>query len=158
MGYFIRFIHNRDMAAENIMTASCRLRAVLNSPPTLVKKVLSRMQSRNIHIPDNSILKLVADTQIKTRPGNTEVILVRSRRNSKGVQLTKEFLAKARLVYTKLSDHEGGWVHDGDTHLQMISGMYCIALRLLYRYIPLYIQMYRYISIYVLSRCASFRA
>jgi hypothetical protein len=153
MGYFIRFIHNRDMAAENIMTASCRLRAVLNSPPTLVKKVLSRMQSRNIHIPDNSILKLVADTQIKTRPGNTEVVLVRSRRNSKEVRLTTEFLAKARLVYTKLSDHGGGWVPDGDTHLQMISGMYCIALCLLYRYIPLYIRMYHYILIYSVYMC-----
>ena len=36
MGYFIRFINNRDLAAENIMTAYCRLRLMLDSHPGIV--------------------------------------------------------------------------------------------------------------------------
>ena len=61
MGYFIRFIHNRDLAVENIMTANCRLRAVLNSPHHLVKTILRRRQSLGLSTPNNSILKIVAE-------------------------------------------------------------------------------------------------
>jgi len=36
MGYLIRFINNRDLAPENIMTAAVRTRLILDSPPRTI--------------------------------------------------------------------------------------------------------------------------
>ena len=138
MGFLIRFIHNRDLAAENIMTANCRLRAVLNSPPDVVKSLLHRMQSRGVSVPNNSIMKILADTKTASRPGNTEVVLVRSRRNLKQVQLSADFMEKAKPVYT-LGGHVRRFVQP--FHNQMISGMYSA----IFRYICILTDIYRYI-------------
>jgi hypothetical protein len=58
MGYFIRFIHNRDLAAESIMKAYVRTRIVLASPAGYIEKFLRRLKARGVSLPKNSMLKL----------------------------------------------------------------------------------------------------
>lgn len=45
MGWLIRHIHNRDLATENIMTAYCRLRLVLDSPAEAIEGILQKLTS-----------------------------------------------------------------------------------------------------------------
>jgi hypothetical protein len=59
MGYFVRFIHNRDLAVENIMKALVRKAVVLNSPPSYVKRLLRRLEKRGFALPKHSILNMV---------------------------------------------------------------------------------------------------
>jgi hypothetical protein len=58
MGYFVRFIHNRDLATENIMTAATRTRLVLDCPPGVVKSLLVRLKESGMVLPAQSMLKL----------------------------------------------------------------------------------------------------
>ena len=69
-------------------------------------------------------MKILAETKRTSRPGDAEVVLVRSRRNSKQVQLTANFLTKAKLAYMTLPDHGRRWAPEGDVHVQMIAGIY----------------------------------
>ena len=64
MGYYIRFIHNRDLAVENIMTAVCRARVVLDAPAGVVSSLLQRLQSLRIPLPSRSVMAL-ADQHMK---------------------------------------------------------------------------------------------
>jgi hypothetical protein len=59
MGYFVRFIHNRDLAVENIMKAVVRKAVVFASPPSYVKRLLHRLQKRGFALPKQSILNMV---------------------------------------------------------------------------------------------------
>ena len=58
MGYIIRFIHNRDLAAENIMTAYCRLRLVLDSPPRAVANLMDKLKLQAHMFTYNSMLSI----------------------------------------------------------------------------------------------------
>jgi len=63
MGYFIRFIHNRDLAAESIMKAYIRTRIVLASPAGYIEKFLRRVKASGVSLPKNSMLKLANEVQ-----------------------------------------------------------------------------------------------
>lgn len=60
MGHFIRHIHNRDLAAENIATAYLRLRVLLSCPPGAISELQMRQVDAGIHMPprQNSLLRL----------------------------------------------------------------------------------------------------
>ncbi len=68
MGYIIRFIHNRDLAAENIMTAYCRLRLVLDSPPHSVSNIMDKLSGLEASLPYDSMLSISRETA-KIRAG-----------------------------------------------------------------------------------------
>ena len=83
MGYYIRFIHNRDLAGENIMTAVCRVRLVLDSPPGTLSGLMERLELLNISLPSRSALGS-AKEHMKVRgdvPGMYGMQLKPSRRN-----------------------------------------------------------------------------
>jgi hypothetical protein len=61
MGYFVRFINNRDLATENIMTAATRTRLVLDCPPGVVKSLLTRLKESGMELPAKSMLKMAAE-------------------------------------------------------------------------------------------------
>ena len=62
MGYIIRFIHNRDLAAENIMTAYCRLRLVLDSPPRSISNIMEKFSRIEARLPYDSMLSISRET------------------------------------------------------------------------------------------------
>ena len=85
MGYFIRFIHNRDLACENIMTSYCRFRLVLDSAPGAVTDILDRVEGANLRLSAHSFLKTAGELR-RLRgqlPGEFGVDLKVSRRNSR---------------------------------------------------------------------------
>lgn len=87
MGYYIRFIHNRDLAAENIMTAYARQRLILDAPPGVLRSLLRRLHRDNVQValPSRSALSLVDQVlAIKgTLPGEFGCQIKRTRRNSR---------------------------------------------------------------------------
>ena len=85
MGYFIRFIHNRDLACENIMTSYCRFRLVLDSAPGAVSELLDRVEDAGLRLPAHSFLKTTGELR-RLRgqlPGEFGVDFKVSRRNSR---------------------------------------------------------------------------
>lgn len=56
MGYLIRFIHNRDLAAENIVTASIRTKFLLQAPSEALNGLRQRLENANIRLHPNSML------------------------------------------------------------------------------------------------------
>jgi hypothetical protein len=85
MGHFIRFIHNRDLAAENIMTAYCRSSLIRDCFPGTVKSLLEKIVRSGYHLPKRSMLTS-ADELIRLRgdvPGEFGMTLSTARRNIK---------------------------------------------------------------------------
>jgi hypothetical protein len=85
MGVFIRYINNRDLAAENIMTAWIRHRFVLDCNPGGASGLVSRLRAAGLQLPVRSALR-VADDLLKIRgalPGEFTVDLRQSRRYTK---------------------------------------------------------------------------
>ena len=85
MGHYIRFIKNRDLAAENIMTTAVRVRlAILGSPPGCISSLIHRLREISIPLPQRSSIAL-AD-EVKTLrgdlPGEFSMQLRSSRRNT----------------------------------------------------------------------------
>jgi hypothetical protein len=98
MGYIIRFIHNRDLAAENIMTAYCRLRLVLDSPPRAVTNLMDKLKSQTHVLPYNSMLS-IANEIARIRQGQPGVYSYYSnatRRNSRSLG-TKTYKRNRRV-------------------------------------------------------------
>ena len=60
MGYYIRFIHNRDLAVENIMTAVCRARVVLDAPAGVISGLLHRLKVLQLPLPTRSVIGLAS--------------------------------------------------------------------------------------------------
>jgi hypothetical protein len=56
MGHYIRFIHNRDLAAENIMTACVRNSFLLSAPEGTLGKLYEKMTRLRLPVPENSAL------------------------------------------------------------------------------------------------------
>lgn len=50
MGHFIRHIHNRDLASENIMTAYVRLQVMMASAPGSIKALLARLKDAGLDL------------------------------------------------------------------------------------------------------------
>ena len=63
MGWVIRFINNRDLAAENIMTANCRLRFILDSPAGAINKLVSKLELVGHALPPTSVLSVAKEIQ-----------------------------------------------------------------------------------------------
>jgi hypothetical protein len=84
MGWLVRHIHNRDLAAENIMTAYCRLRLVLDSPPEAIERILQKLTSEGRSMPYNSMLTITRDlSRIQEGlPGQYAYHVKATRRNS----------------------------------------------------------------------------
>jgi hypothetical protein len=55
-GYLIRFIHNRDLAAENIMTAAVRMRSVVDCAPGGVHALREKIRDAGYALPQLSML------------------------------------------------------------------------------------------------------
>ena len=89
MGYYIRFINNRDLAVENVMTAVCRARVVLDAPAGVIMNLLDRLKFLGLPLPSRSVIGL-ASQHMKLKgdlPGSYSLQLKPSRRNSLKVSL-----------------------------------------------------------------------
>lgn len=64
MGYLIRHIHNRDLAAENIMTAYVRLRFILKNYPRTIAKMVHKFRLNDWRLPRGGCTLQVA-TEVK---------------------------------------------------------------------------------------------
>lgn len=84
MGHFIRFINNRDLAAENIMTAYARQRVILDSAPGTIGALNARLHDLHLDLPKRSALVLAADLKksFGSVAGEFTVTVTPSRRNS----------------------------------------------------------------------------
>ena len=60
MGWLIRFIHNRDLAAENIVTAYTRQRFVLAAPAEALGSLLPKLEAAGYTLPVRSLLNNAA--------------------------------------------------------------------------------------------------
>jgi hypothetical protein len=58
MGRLIRFIHNRDLAAENIVTAYVRQRFLLAAPAGAVDSAIARFKACGLAIAPHSCMQL----------------------------------------------------------------------------------------------------
>ena len=85
MGHYIRFIKNRDLAAENIMRTAVRIQLVLSSPPGCISSLIKRLRLIPIVLPKRSSISLADDLQTirGNLPGEYALQLRSSRRNTK---------------------------------------------------------------------------
>ena len=98
MGVIIRYIHNRDLAAENIMTAIVRQRLVLDLAPGAVCGLLERLQNLGVPLPYRSSLSLAGEVA-RLRgsvPGAYALELRESRRNSRKFFFDEDVCALVR--------------------------------------------------------------
>lgn len=133
MGYLIRFINNRDLAPENIMTAAVRTRLILDSPPGTISSLFKRLKAMDCPIPARSVIGLADElTRLRGRiPGEYALHLKPSRRNSRLCdQVTDgapEFKAAVKLLQSLGYPRAYRPNADGAMHV-MIAGMF-ISLR-----------------------------
>lgn len=84
MGFFIRFINNRDLAPENIMSAAVRSRVILDTPGGTLHSLFKRLKASNCVLPARSIILLAQDLRsLRGKiPGEYALHLAPSRRNT----------------------------------------------------------------------------
>ena len=89
MGTYIRYIHNRDLAAENIMTAVVRQRVILDCFPRAARNMLMRLRNAGFSLPARSTLALADQTRHLggQAPGEFGVELRQSRRNARNADV-----------------------------------------------------------------------
>jgi hypothetical protein len=100
MGYFIRFIHNRDLAAENIMTAYCRSSLIRDSHPGAVQALLAKLKRAGYSLPKRSMLTLAGEL-IRLRgdlPGEFGMSLTKSRRHRKLIRASPVLLRDVKAL------------------------------------------------------------
>lgn len=93
MGWLIRFIHNRDLAAENIITAYTRQCVLLSFPPHFLAELHCKLEETDVKLPARSLLKMIADYHLHidgVRPGSYNQRIKPSRRNSKKAPVPEE--------------------------------------------------------------------
>lgn len=90
MGYYIRFIHNRDLAYENMARAVVRSRFLLDAPPGALQGILGRLSAAGLPSPSLSLITSAADLRVArgALPGEGKAEFKPSRRNS--VNLNQE--------------------------------------------------------------------
>ena len=105
MGWLIRFVKNRDLAVENMVTCLAKQSALCQVPPGVAASIRDRMQQGNIVLPRSSILKQ-ASTVMSDRgsvPGGYEVSVRHTRYNTRAVRRpTPELKAAVRRLCTDL--------------------------------------------------------
>lgn len=84
MGWLVRFIHNRDLAVENIVTAYVRQRLVLSAPPLEREDLISKIALGTLSFSPGSLLLLATDVSQST-PGTFRVLINRTKRNSRTI-------------------------------------------------------------------------
>lgn len=84
MGWLVRFIHNRDLAVENIVTAYIRQRLVLSAPALEREDLLSKVALGTLSFSPGSLLLLAADVS-ESAPGAFGVHVKRTKRNSRTI-------------------------------------------------------------------------
>ena len=87
MGHLIRFIHNRDLAVENICTAYVRTRLLLSTHPDVIASIKSHFKVQGCKLPSPSILFMPEQTAFQLS-GYFGVNLLPSRRNSRITDMT----------------------------------------------------------------------
>ena len=87
MGHLIRFIHNRDLAVENICTAYIRTRLLLSTHPDVIASIKSRFEEQGYKLPSPSIIFMPEQTAFQLS-GYFGVDLLPSRRNSRIIDMT----------------------------------------------------------------------
>ena len=103
MGYFIRHIHNRDLATENIVSAYCRVRLILDAAPGSLDDFITRIDKAGYKLPSNSVLRNAGEA-FRLRhdlPGEYGVLLKPSRRKSQTIESAAVSTAlRARVMAT----------------------------------------------------------
>ena len=81
IGWLMRFIKNRDMAVENIVTAMSKNSAVCQLPPGIVGSIRSRIAAAGIRLPPGSMLKHATEvfTERGSLPGSYTVSVKKTR-------------------------------------------------------------------------------
>jgi hypothetical protein len=108
MGYFIRFIHNRDLAAENIMTAYCRSRFILDAYPGAVFSLLAKVKALGLQLPKRSTITSAAEI-LKIRgdlPGDFKVSVKPTKRNCSPRQAERGLTNRCAAVLRQLHTDE----------------------------------------------------
>ena len=126
MGHYIRFIKNRDLAAENIMTTAVRVRLVLSSPPGCLSSLIHRLRVDSIPLPKHSSITLAGELQTLrgNLPGEFALQLRSSRRNTKRFTISDTSHLPGRLTIL-LRDIRSPHTYRPDldaTHTAMIAG------------------------------------
>jgi hypothetical protein len=93
MGWLIRFIHNRDLAAENIVTAYMRQRFVLAAPAEALDSLQRKLDKAGMVLPVRSLLNNATRVvqQRGSLAGAYEVDVPRNERKESTVDLTGSF-------------------------------------------------------------------
>ena len=129
MGYLIRFINNRDLAPENIMTAAVRTRLILDAPPGVLSSLFARLKKMNCPIPARSVIGLANDLKrVRGRiPGEYAVELKPSRRNRMLCDEVTESAPEIKAAVRRLRSlgYPGTYrpSTEGEMHV-MIAGMF----------------------------------
>jgi hypothetical protein len=107
MGYYIRFVHNRDLACENICTAYVRMRFLLDRKPGSIASLLGRLHEANVQLPANSMLQEAAKLRGSRPglPGEHLVVPVPSRRNTRALPVSCDDHAAVTSALTLLINH-----------------------------------------------------
>jgi hypothetical protein len=89
VGWMIRFVHNRDLAVENIVKAMVRRQTILFAPGNMIKNLLAKLPKCHLNLPLQSSLFLVKDLLARKRklPGSYALELTPSRRNDRHFNL-----------------------------------------------------------------------
>ena len=100
MGYFIRFIHNRDLAAENIMTAYCRSSLIRDCYPGAVQALLAKLKRAGYALPKRSMLTLAGELILLRGdlPGEFGMSLTKSRRHGKLIRASPGLLRDVKSL------------------------------------------------------------
>jgi hypothetical protein len=85
MGWLVRFVKNRDMAVENMVSCLSRQSALAELPPGVVACIRNRLKASNIKLPPTSLLKEAAETLADRGcvPGSYQVSTQHTRYNSR---------------------------------------------------------------------------
>ena len=128
MGYLIRHIHNRDLAAENIMTAYVRLRFIIKSYPNTQRRMVQRFHDMDMKVPKGGWTLQLASEVLKIKgalPGQYARVVTPTRRNNKSVAVAlssvqSPLFTKLRVICAALPDFA---ISRDLECLQMIAGV-----------------------------------
>jgi len=103
MGWLIRYIHNRDLAAENIMTAYVRQRFVMAAPAEALDSLHAKLEKAGLSLPVRSLLNNVKQIFKKKQclAGAYKVELNRNARKERVVDLTSSSYAPSMAATTR---------------------------------------------------------
>jgi len=107
MGWLVRFVHNRDLAVENIVTAYSRQTVILSTPHIGLQETVANLERVNVHLSKNSMFRMASSLQEAQHnlPGAYAVDVRETRRNTRvlrGTNITGETRESLRAICTRL--------------------------------------------------------